>query len=192
MSPRHLRWYSPLAELLSVSGCTVAQLSLVEITPDSKVHGANMGPTWVLSAPGGPHVGPMNFVTRDNIIYCISQGLCTWFVSVVAWQRLILTFKVSWDFLGSRRPFWMMSSSQEKYLSITSKQWYLVENMCNCVAIIVPADDLEPWDARTSAGTVMTRWGSHIYMVPAFKGLTMFFRVTSLELEQSYVCHKAN
>ena len=29
-------------------------------TPDSKVHGANMGPTWVLSAPDGPHVGPMN------------------------------------------------------------------------------------------------------------------------------------
>ena len=28
--------------------------------PDSKVHGANMGPTWVLSAPDGPHVGPMN------------------------------------------------------------------------------------------------------------------------------------
>ena len=28
--------------------------------PDSKVHGANMGPTWVLSAPDGSHVGPMN------------------------------------------------------------------------------------------------------------------------------------
>ena len=28
--------------------------------PDSKVHGANMGPTWFLSAPGGPHVGPMH------------------------------------------------------------------------------------------------------------------------------------
>ena len=28
--------------------------------PDSKFHGANMGPTWVLSAPGGPHVGLMN------------------------------------------------------------------------------------------------------------------------------------
>ena len=28
--------------------------------PDSKVHGANMGPTWVLSAPDGPHVGPIN------------------------------------------------------------------------------------------------------------------------------------
>ena len=30
-------------------------------SPDSKVHGANMGPTWVLPAPYGPHVGPMNF-----------------------------------------------------------------------------------------------------------------------------------
>ena len=28
--------------------------------PDNKVHGANMGPTWVLSAPDGPQVGPMN------------------------------------------------------------------------------------------------------------------------------------
>ena len=28
--------------------------------PDSKVHGANMGPTWVLSAPDGPYVGPMD------------------------------------------------------------------------------------------------------------------------------------
>ena len=28
--------------------------------PDSKVHGANMGPTWVLLAPGGPHAGLIN------------------------------------------------------------------------------------------------------------------------------------
>ena len=29
--------------------------------PDNKDHGANMGPTWVLYAPDGPHVGPTNF-----------------------------------------------------------------------------------------------------------------------------------
>ena len=29
--------------------------------PDSKVHGANMGPSWGRQDPGGPHVGPMNF-----------------------------------------------------------------------------------------------------------------------------------
>ena len=34
------------------------------VHPDNKVHGANMGPNWVLSAPGGPHVGPMNLAIR--------------------------------------------------------------------------------------------------------------------------------
>ena len=29
--------------------------------PDSKVHGANMGPIWGRQDPGGPHVGPMIF-----------------------------------------------------------------------------------------------------------------------------------
>ena len=29
-----------------------------------QVHGSNMGPTWVLAAPDGPHVGPMNLAIR--------------------------------------------------------------------------------------------------------------------------------
>ena len=33
--------------------------------PDNKVHGANLGPTWVLSAPDGPHVGPMKLAIRE-------------------------------------------------------------------------------------------------------------------------------
>ena len=37
--------------------------------PDNKVHGANKGPTWVLSAPDGPHVGPMNLAIRDVYFY---------------------------------------------------------------------------------------------------------------------------
>ena len=36
------------------------------VVPDSKLHGANMGPTWVLSAPDGPHVGPMNLAMRGS------------------------------------------------------------------------------------------------------------------------------
>ena len=32
--------------------------------PDSKVHRDNTGPTWVLSAPDGPHAGPKNLVIR--------------------------------------------------------------------------------------------------------------------------------
>ena len=37
-----------------------------ETNPDSKIHAANMGPTWVLAAPGGPHVDPMNLVIREQ------------------------------------------------------------------------------------------------------------------------------
>ena len=33
--------------------------------PASKVHGANMGPTWTLSSPSVPHAGPMNLAIRD-------------------------------------------------------------------------------------------------------------------------------
>ena len=36
--------------------------------PNSKVHGANMGSTCVLSTPGGPHVGPMNLAIWEDPI----------------------------------------------------------------------------------------------------------------------------
>ena len=52
--------------------------------PDSKVHGASMVPTWVLSAPDGPHVGSMNLAFRVlpckgglYVIYpgCVCSGI---------------------------------------------------------------------------------------------------------------------
>ena len=39
---------------------------LIVDNPDSKVHGANMGPIWGRQAPGGPHVGPMNFAIWED------------------------------------------------------------------------------------------------------------------------------
>ena len=38
-------------------------------SPNSKVHGANMGPVWGRQEPGGPHVGPMNFDIWGNCEY---------------------------------------------------------------------------------------------------------------------------
>ena len=35
--------------------------------PDSKVHGANMGPIWGRQGPSEPHVGPMNLAIWDVI-----------------------------------------------------------------------------------------------------------------------------
>ena len=39
--------------------------------PDSKVHGANMGPVWGRQDPDGPHVGPMNFAIWVYLYYLI-------------------------------------------------------------------------------------------------------------------------
>ena len=49
------------------NGQTNALINISSITPESKVHEANMGPIWGRQDPGGPHVGPMNFVIWDFI-----------------------------------------------------------------------------------------------------------------------------
>ena len=54
--------YKQQVSLLSFESLNLSQWS----NPDSKVHGANMGPTWVLSALYGPHVGPMNLAIRED------------------------------------------------------------------------------------------------------------------------------
>ena len=43
--------------------------------PDSKVHGANMGPIWGRQDPGGPHVGPMKLVIWE-VISCRFHRIC--------------------------------------------------------------------------------------------------------------------
>ena len=39
----------------------VSMLFWMNKFPDSKVHGAKMGPSWGRQNPGGPHVGPIYF-----------------------------------------------------------------------------------------------------------------------------------
>ena len=41
-----------------------AALPLPKRFPDSKVHGASMGPIWGWQNPGGPHIGPMNLAIK--------------------------------------------------------------------------------------------------------------------------------
>ena len=53
--------------------------------PDSKVHGDNMGPTWVLTAPNGPHGGPMNLAIWGKMKYMyIRNWVGSAFVQVMA------------------------------------------------------------------------------------------------------------
>ena len=47
----------------------IFQYFIFSITfPDSKVRGANMGPTWGLWAPDGPHIGPINLAIRVVVL----------------------------------------------------------------------------------------------------------------------------
>ena len=84
--------------------------------PDSKVHGANMGPTWVLSAPRGPHFGPMSlaiWVSHDNqkdlqieIIQYWKYwklGLC---VCLVGLYTFVFRDSNSSKFWSPSRPLW--------------------------------------------------------------------------------------
>ena len=57
---------------------TVLEVRPFKPYPDNKVHGANMGPTWVLLAPDGPHVGPMNLAIRDKTCWNLPEMLQGW------------------------------------------------------------------------------------------------------------------
>ena len=65
---------------------TVWNTPCFQPSPDSKVHGANMGPIWSRQDPGGPHVGPMNlaiwvwlFEVKIEVFLYFGGGLCKLF-----------------------------------------------------------------------------------------------------------------
>ena len=75
-------WFSRMAVWLQVEQsndcvnsytCMLRQILYGKIYSNSKIHGANMGPTWSRQDPGGSHVGSMNFA-----IWVSSHILCEW------------------------------------------------------------------------------------------------------------------
>ena len=66
--------FEQLCLLMMTSWCGIpkSQYDLCPI-PDSKVHGANMGPAWGQQDPGGPHVGHVNPAIWD--IYLIHSAI---------------------------------------------------------------------------------------------------------------------
>ena len=66
-SPKSMMTWSRLS--LKWLICECGNLVDMNITlPDSKVHGANMGPIWGQQDPVGPHVDPMNFAIWVTIM----------------------------------------------------------------------------------------------------------------------------
>ena len=64
--------------------------------PDNKIHAANMGPTWVLSDPGGPHVGPVNLGIRGAMMsgwWCGFVATYALKMSMAFWQGKYKTYE---------------------------------------------------------------------------------------------------
>ena len=72
----------PAIMMLNYAARDIDSLLATGSYPDNKVHGANMGPTWVLLSPGGPHVGPMNLAIRILLLLqletCLSLLMAWW------------------------------------------------------------------------------------------------------------------
>ena len=60
--------------------CTLKPLSH---NPDSKVHGANVGPIWDRQDPGGPHVGPVNFAICEACVTHVAA------VALFVWEGMV-------------------------------------------------------------------------------------------------------
>ena len=87
---------------------------IVKLYPDSNVHGANMGPTWVLLAPCWPHepcfLGYHISVTKpavsimQNFIKCHRQMMAIvcrppWFVDIVLRLKYVRKIGSNWPYL---------------------------------------------------------------------------------------------
>ena len=80
--------------------------------PDSKVHGANMGPIWDRQDPGGPNVGPMNFAIWEGMyLSAFLRGALPLYLHRCQWlsgslNLLRTKFERFAYFLGDQRCLW--------------------------------------------------------------------------------------
>ena len=99
--------------------CATFGKKCCEYIPDSKVHVANMGTNWVLSAPDGPHVGPMNLAIRVTYVEKFKAGM---------------EYFMSWASQDSDRGGWELTDWTTPCLTLedkqlTARQWESDHNM---------------------------------------------------------------
>ena len=75
-----------LVSVFTVTLATITGTTILVPYPDSKVHGANMGPIGGRQNPGGPHVGPMNFAVWVDSSY--GYQLFKLFIGTISKDRL--------------------------------------------------------------------------------------------------------
>ena len=78
-----LHWKPRIFIMLTLASVTGGTNGYRNNNPDSKVHGANMGPIWGQQDPGGPHVGPTNFAIWEHPMPPpVTANLAWWQLSI--------------------------------------------------------------------------------------------------------------
>ena len=87
---------------------------------------ANMGPTWVLSAPDGPHAGPMNLAIRFTHVVNL-KPLLSW--NVACPNIRVSAKSLSSDHYPNVVPLNVtIKREQSSHLEHCLMQWYLLPN----------------------------------------------------------------
>ena len=129
---------------------------LLKKTPDSKVHGANMGPIWGWQDPGGPHVGPINFGIWDMWLQYGRKELRLFFHKAIAMQNVwfvinvvtadVLIIIVAWSSAGTE-----MTNTGSSYIRSNLALKGLVEWSCGIFEgfVLSRMDDADDTFKRT-------------------------------------------
>ena len=79
-------------------------------------------------------------------------------------QMMLLILKMLWDFTRYLQTFWMMPTSPLMWYGTIERLRNMEENMSKFSVSTVPADDQAPLGARSSPGTVLTKFMS-VYLM---------------------------
>ena len=132
--------------------------------PDSKVPGANMGPTWVLSAPDWPHVGPRNIAIRVKMHgnKANARAVMSGVSALAGWAMALHTLtqtkrypfeKFLWNFILIMHTFQV---SVSWYSKVSLLIWCrLLKHFVNFVNSLWPSDVIWWHGSRSALAQVM-------------------------------------
>ena len=118
-----------------------------------------MGPTWVLSAPDGPHVGPMNIAFRDAITDPQWYKLQTYFDTSFNKFQTTINITPSVKPLSLNVTLWAtMHNAMLQVSSVKCGSVWGIETSTGCVAMANPARLQRPYGKSLRPRKSQTTW----------------------------------
>ena len=129
--------------------------------PNSKIHGANMGPIWDWQGPGGPHVGPMNFAIWANVMHTrVSYAM-----SIVMKTSCVIMWKYSTchnkNIVCQKFPYLFITQKYTNSSSYNNPKIFW-NNMVNTFyTALIPVATLTPHQYIATHGQTNTRYNAN-------------------------------